>query len=406
MGGLSRAEIIALIEANMLFQNISCDECFDEVALSKAYDIVSVSRAKGGDLIIKEWIKGETLVLVFKGTVGVFIQTNDGREVKIATVEQDSFFGEIALTEGTNRAAEMRAETDCLFGVINRNDFLEYANMYPDITKNLFWGSNQRLGKTNLQVVRDMIKQREEYLLTFTRELERQVQEKTDLLRQKDVQLVEMDRIASLGILAAGIAHEINNPLSFIKSGVGFIDKTVSSLIKDVKQLTGQAKDIPAEEGVDVIDEMTLDHTQRSIEKKISMMNRGIARISKITANLLNIARLDMDPFGRIDLNKSIEDIVGILGTNDATNIKFVMILGNIPLFDCSPSGINQCLLHILNNAIDAIEGSGTVRISTSYDEKSDKIVIQVTDNGKGMTKEVLKQVFVPFLAWFIKAKK
>ncbi|KJU85397.1 sensor signal transduction histidine kinase [Candidatus Magnetobacterium bavaricum] len=405
MTDLSREEIIELIKSNILFQNISSTERFDENALSKAYDIIHFSWAKKGDVIIEEGVRGETLILVLKGVVGVLIKTDDGKDMQIATVGEDSFFGEMALMENVNRTATMRAETDCLFGVINRADFWEYFYMYPVIGKNLLWGSNQRLRQANIEVVKHMAKEKE-YLLTFTRELEKQVQEKTDLLRQKDVQLVEMDRIASLGILAAGIAHEINNPLSFIKSGVGFIDKTVSILIKDIKQLTGQAKDIPAEEGVDVIDEMTLDHRQLSIERKISMMNRGIARISKITANLLNIARLDMDPFGRIDLNKSIEDIVGILGTNDATNIKFVMILGNIPLFDCSPSGINQCLLHILNNAIDAIEGSGTVRISTSYDEKSDKIVIQVTDNGKGMTKEVLKQVFVPFLAWFIKAKK
>ncbi|MBF0343172.1 MAG: cyclic nucleotide-binding domain-containing protein [Nitrospirae bacterium] len=400
MNDLSRKEMIAFIESNMLFQNILCDECFDEDALNKAYDIISISSAKKDELIIKEWTRGESLILIFKGVAGVFIETDDGKEVKIATVEESGFWGEMYRVEGKNRTPIMKAETDCLFGIIYRYEFWEYFYIYPEIGRNVFWGANQNLDMSNIGIVRDIVKKSAENLSKVKDKLEKQIQEKTNQLRQDDIQNLEIDRMHSLGIIAAGIAHEINNPLSFIKSGVGFIEKMVSNLIKYGKHWKEQAIiNISINKGADTIDEKTLDldNLQRSIVKKISSMNRGIERISRIVNTLLYIVYLDIDPLVSADLNSNIDEVVNNLGTKYAKNIQLVKQLGKIPLLVCSSNEINHCLLQILTNAIDAIEGYGTITISTLYDEESKMIVIMITDNGKGMTNEVLKQVFIPF---------
>ena len=115
--------------------------------------------------------------------------------------------------------------------------------------------------------------------------------------------------------------------------------------------------------------------------------------------NLRSFSRLDMETVGKIDTNQSIEDAVEILGTQDAKDAEFIREFQEVPLMKCSPGEINQYLLHILKNALDAVDHKGIIKMMTSYSEKGNQIIIRIIDNGKGMSPEVLRQALNPFFS-------
>lgn len=397
MNDLSKSEVIGLIRSNMLFQNLSPEECFDDNALGAAAELIDISNRTPGETIFEAGSLGDTLILVLKGEVDVIVITNDESEIHIATVKSNCFFGDMAIIENSPRAATMRTRTECILGSINKSTFWDYYYKYPLIGKNLMWGINQRLKNANVQTVKQLI-QEKDTLLHFSKELEKQVQEKTEKLRQVDMQLIEMDRIAGLGTLAAGISHEINNPLSFLKNSVGFIEKQVAKLMEAATYWKQRPfSQATVDEYVKYLDELKIDSLSASIEKKFDTIQRGIVRIAKIVNCMRSITCLDMDQAGMMDINKSVEEVVEILSTKDSKSIQFVKELNPLPLFDCTPKEINQALLHILTNAVDAIEQTGIITIKTSYNDETKTISIHISDNGMGMSPEVLKKAYNPF---------
>jgi signal transduction histidine kinase len=242
-----------------------------------------------------------------------------------------------------------------------------------------------------------LIKEKEE-LIRFNLELERKVKEKTEELRQKDLQLIEMDRIAGIGTLAAGIAHEINNPLGFVKSSIGSLKKGMDKVLGALSYWDDKPVSEPLlKDYEDYLAQINFEHLTDSLDTKFDRIQRGIERIMKIVNSLRSFSRLDMEAIGKIDINQSIEDAVEILSTQDAKDVEFVREFQKVPVMKCSPKEINQCLLHILKNALDAVENKGTIKIFTSYNEKEDQIIIRIADNGKGMSPEVVRQALNPF---------
>ena len=226
----------------------------------------------------------------------------------------------------------------------------------------------------------------------------KEIQEKTDQLRQKDLQLIEMDRIAGIGTLAAGIAHEINNPLGFVKSSIGSLKKGMDKVLGALSYWDDKPVSEPLlKDYEDYLTQINFEHLTDSLDTKFDRIQRGIERIMKIVNSLRSFSRLDMEAIGKIDINQSIEDAVEILSTQDAKDVEFVREFQKVPVMKCSPKEINQCLLHILKNALDTVEHKGTIKIFTSYNEKEDQIIIRIADNGKGMSPEVVRQALNPF---------
>jgi signal transduction histidine kinase len=229
-------------------------------------------------------------------------------------------------------------------------------------------------------------------------ELRKEIQEKNEQLRQKDLQLIEMDRIVGIGTLAAGIAHEINNPLGFVKS-------SIDSLKKRMDKLPGALRywdDKPISEPLlkdyeDYLTQINFDSLTNSLDTKFDRIQRGIERIMKIVSSLRSFSRLDMETTGKIDINQSIEDAVEVLSTQDAKDVEFVREFQEVPLIECSPNEINQCLLHILKNALDAVDHKGIIKMMTSYNEDKDQTIVRIVDTGKGMSPEVVRQALNPF---------
>ena len=224
------------------------------------------------------------------------------------------------------------------------------------------------------------------------------LKEKTEQLRQKDLQLIEMDRIAGIGALASGIAHEINNPLGFVKSSAGFLKKSLDKMIGAVRYWD----DKPVPEALlkdynDYLAGINFVQVTNSLDSRYDRVKRGIERIMKIVNSLKSFSRVDMETVGKIDINQSMEDAVEIVNTQGAKDVEFIKEFREVPLMQCSPNEINQCLLHILKNALDAVDQKGTIKMTTSHDEKGDEVTIRIDDNGKGMSPEVLRQAQNPF---------
>lgn len=231
--------------------------------------------------------------------------------------------------------------------------------------------------------------------------LERQVdeiKEKTELLREKDLQLIEMDRISGIGTLAAGIAHEINNPLGFLKSTLGTLNKNVDKM----RDALGYWKDKPATDPLvqgylEHVAAISLDRVVNSIDEKFDRADRGLTRIMDIVNSLKRFSGIDMEPMAQIDINNSITEILKVAPNQEEKKVDIVTQLRKLPLIECAPYEINQCLLQLLKNAFDALNNEGTIKITSEWRHEDAQIVIRIIDSGRGMSPEVLRQAFNPF---------
>ncbi len=225
-----------------------------------------------------------------------------------------------------------------------------------------------------------------------------EIKEKTEQIRQKDLQLIEMDRIAGIGTLAAGIAHEINNPLGFVKSSIGLLKKSIEKLFGAADYWDDKPVGDELRKAYKAyLEGMNYEHMKNSMDRKFDRVERGVERIITIVNSMRRFSRVDMETVDQLDFNQSIEDAVTILDSTDAEDVEFVKNLGTLPPMVCATKEINQCLVHIFKNALDAVEGEGRIKVMTSFNEEDRQVVLQVNDNGKGMSPEVLRQALNPF---------
>ena len=233
-------------------------------------------------------------------------------------------------------------------------------------------------------------------LLCFTRELESQVREQTSLLRAKDLQILEMDRMVGMATLTAGMAHEINTPLGIIKSSVSNVTTTIFAFMDAVERqfdgLGEEGDDRHNAFGQDRMATMT-----ESLRNKFGRILRGVDRIDTIIQDLKQFSNVDCAEISTIDLNGCLNESFAILNWSHDKKIEIKKHFRQIPAITCFPGLLKQSLLQVLRNAVDAVEMVGMVTVSTAYDCGKDEVTIQVEDNGRGMTAEVLRMAFNPF---------
>lgn len=228
--------------------------------------------------------------------------------------------------------------------------------------------------------------------------LEETVQQKTHLVRQKDMQLIEMDRIAGTAILAAGIAHEINNPLGFVNSSLSFLEKAMGRFIEAIDFWNDKPVPEPLMNDYRAcLGRLNYEYVVSSLTKKFQMIKRGVNRITTIVNSLRSVSRVDQEPMGDMAVNRSIEDVIALIRARGDKDLNFLTDLTEVPFIYCHTGEIYQCLLHILVNAVDATSDGGTVCIATSYHAPENHVVIRIEDKGKGMSEDVLQKAFTPF---------
>jgi light-regulated signal transduction histidine kinase (bacteriophytochrome) len=233
-------------------------------------------------------------------------------------------------------------------------------------------------------------------------------------LQEAQTQLIQTEKMSSLGHLVAGVAHEINNPVNFIYGNLHYASKYTQDLLKIVR-LYQLHYPQPPHEIRSIAKAIDLEFLADDLPKIISSMEIGADRIRSIVLSLRNFSRLDEAENKSVDLHEGIDNTLLILqhrlkASSQFSGIEIVKDYGDLPLIECYAGQINQVFMNIINNAIDALEEQGKldkkkrqdvpvpkIFISTRLAKDTSRILIRIADNGPGITEEVRKRIFDPF---------
>jgi len=225
-------------------------------------------------------------------------------------------------------------------------------------------------------------------------------------LQDAEMQLVESEKMASLGQLTAGIAHEINNPINFVTSNVKPLKRDVQILFETVEMMEkigidGQSIDDKIKQIEDYKQDIDFDYLKVEIDHLLNGIGEGATRTAEIVKGLRIFSRLDEDDLKKADINEGLESTLIIINNLLNNRIEVIKNYGNLPLVECYPGKLNQVFLNILTNGIYAINKQhgeapgGKMTITTSTDGQN--VTIKMADNGTGMSEQTKKKLFEPF---------
>ena len=254
--------------------------------------------------------------------------------------------------------------------------------------------------------------------------VEQKVQERTQELNEKNerleqtlrelkltqAQLIQTEKMSSLGQMVAGVAHEINNPVSFIYGNLNPASEYVRDLLKLI-ELYQEHYPEPADEILEEIETIELEFLSEDLQKLLDSMKVGAERIRDIVLSLRNFSRLDEAQMKSVDIHHGIDSTVMLLQPRlrkegGRLGIEVIKNYSTLPLITCYASQLNQVFMNILTNAIDALlvardcpvnsQKQPTITISTEVTDRNSAI-IRIADSGPGMRTEVLHKIFDPF---------
>lgn len=253
-------------------------------------------------------------------------------------------------------------------------------------------------------VVLDLLRAMEQRVAASTASLADAYQQ----LKASQAQLVQSEKMASLGQMVAGVAHEINTPLGYVRNNVEITQSVFEQLREVLKDhellLNMMAAEAPDEEAIhaqllkassataDLRESKTLEDTEALLKDTLF----GTDQIKELVVNLRNFSRLDQARLAEVNLNESLEQTLVIARNVLKGRVEIIRRLENIPPVSCSPSQINQVFLNLISNAAQAIEhDAGRLLLKTEADNEFVHVSIQ--DNGKGIAQENLQKIFDPF---------
>lgn len=239
---------------------------------------------------------------------------------------------------------------------------------------------------------------------TFELEAEKtRLKEAYEKLNQMQAQLLQSEKLASLGQLSAGVAHELNNPISFVHSNLG----TLSEYVQDIKILLLKYSELERglqlskfspellEEIATVKEKISLGSMLEDFDKIISQSKEGTFRVKTIVQNLKDFSHVDKGELKLADINQGIESTLNIVWNELKYKAEVIKEYGSIPQIECFPQQLNQVFMNLLVNAAQAIKTKGEIRIKTY--QRGENVVVEISDTGVGIPQENLEHIFEPF---------
>jgi PAS domain S-box-containing protein len=221
-------------------------------------------------------------------------------------------------------------------------------------------------------------------------------------LKTAQSRMVETEKLASLGQLVAGVAHEINNPLAFVSNNVAVLERDLRDMITLItlyQQLgrSSETSDAPLNGQIDqVCEQLDLDYTLPNLPKLIERTREGLRRIERIVKDLRLFARVDEGDWNEVDLNPGIESSVNMVqGHARKKGVRVVTDLQPLPMVRCRGARVHQVVVNLLMNAIDACGEDDTVTVRTRPEQGG--VRIEVADTGCGIEPGVRARIFDPF---------
>ena len=222
-------------------------------------------------------------------------------------------------------------------------------------------------------------------------------------LKRAEAHLVQSEKLASLGQVVAGVAHEVNNPLAYVSNNIAMLDRDVNhlgSLIRLYQQVDGLLAKHDCEQLAQIhalAEGFDLDYVLENLPSMINRSRGGLKRIQQIIGNLRDFARLDEAELQETDINLGIRSTMELFrGMAEGQGISLIEDLGPLPPVLCYPAKINQVVLNLVSNAIEASDRGSSV-ILTTRAEVHGGVSLVVTDSGRGIDPSIRRKIFDPF---------
>lgn len=254
----------------------------------------------------------------------------------------------------------------------------------------------------NIMLEREVLHRTEE--LTKTNE---ELQMAMDKLKDTQTQLVNAEKMSSLGQLTAGIAHEINNPINFVTSNIRPLQLDFDDIAAVLKKYETVDLSRDLAEQLEEIEtfkkQIDLNYVQEEVKSLLAGINEGALRTAEIVRGLKNFARVDEDNMKFVNLNDGIRSTLLLIRNTFSKNMQLVLDLADLPNVECVPGKMNQVFMNVISNAVHAIKAkhqndlTGVLSIKSWVDADSGHVKISITDNGTGMPEDVKNRIFDPF---------
>lgn len=216
-------------------------------------------------------------------------------------------------------------------------------------------------------------------------------------IKETQARLVHTSKMSSLGLLVAGVAHELNNPISFIYSNMNHLQEYSNKLIYFAEMAEKDPSTVTKFKT-----ELDVAYIKQDLPKLIASCEDGARRVRDIVIGLRNFSRLDEAKLKEVNIHESIDNTLNLLSGEIKNRIQIHKYYGDIPLVTCYASQLNQVFMNILSNAVQAIKGNGNIWINTKRsisNKQIEMVTISIQDSGLGMSSEVIEKIFDPFFS-------
>ncbi len=218
-------------------------------------------------------------------------------------------------------------------------------------------------------------------------------------LKTTQAKIFQQEKLASIGQLAAGIAHEINNPIGFVYSNLDTLSKYIQRLLEFMSLQQDVLNASADSDSKTLLDEkrtvLKIDFIIEDIDGLIKESLEGLERVKKIVMDLKSFSRVDDEEYTHADVNECLETTLNIVWNELKYKATVTKEYGDIPVTKCYPRQLNQVFMNILVNAAQAIEEKGEIRIKSWHEEGY--IFVSISDTGPGIPEENLNRIFEPF---------